>query len=452
MGAKWAEKPIESLANVAGEWRGNGDAVEGYGDPGRGRGKVGIIRYVFKEDGSYAYSWAEQVKSDRGQRPAGTVRLHGGKLEWKIPNGLPWTATLYEDKKGRRRLKGRREDGGTWTLKARHAPLTAKAEPLPVPTLAPPGAQATRTTPYRIAMLPIGGRTKCAYLRRPQQKIASDVRALVQDNDSLTLVYSHYDESLNKPPIKKPGRLWKGDASARMTPNTKLIYTLAQERNIDAIVMYFQPDLIGYCQDQMPPYPITIYLVDVRQRKTYFHKGHEKDVRAMTSQVLGDFLQSRPKVIQAKAGATRTTPYRVAVFPFSGKFARANCEDRDADITAMVNGLIEQDSSLLLAYSHYDKNLNNPRVRKPDKLWVGRKPNVGLVYTLGRERDVDVVVMYRGDSVRALYCSDEMPPFPITIHLIDVWQKKTYSRKGHEKDLRAMTSQVFTDFMQGRPK
>ncbi len=48
MGAKWAEKPIQSLANVAGQWRGNGDAVEGYGSPGRGRGIVGIIRYVFK--------------------------------------------------------------------------------------------------------------------------------------------------------------------------------------------------------------------------------------------------------------------------------------------------------------------------------------------------------------------------------------------------------------------
>ncbi len=294
MGAKWAEKPIESLTSIAGEWRGNGDAVEGYGSPGRGRGIVGIISYVFKEDGSYTYSWAEPVKSDRGQRPAGTVRLHAGKLEWKIPNGLPWTATLYEDKKGKRRLKGHREDGGTWTLKARGVPLTAKAvspQPLPV---TPVGAQATRTTAYRIAMFPTGGGTKCSYLRRPQQKIASDVRALVQDNDSLMLVYSHYDKSLDKPSIKKPDRLWKGDVTARMTPNTKLIYTLAQERNIDAIVMYFQPDFIGYCTDQRPPYPITIYLIDVRQKKTYSRKGHEKDLRAMTSQVIADFMEGRP--------------------------------------------------------------------------------------------------------------------------------------------------------------
>ena len=293
MGAKWAEKPIESLASVAGEWRGNGDAVEGYGSPRRGRGIVGIISYVFKEDGSYTYSWAEPVKSDRGQRPAGTVRLHGGKLEWKIPNGLPWIATLYEDKKGRRRLKGHREDGGTWTLKARGVPLSAKAAPPPVPASAPPGAQRTRTTPYRIAIFPVGGFVNCEGWTRPFAKeIASKVQALIEENDSLSLSYSHYDKSLNKPPIKKADRLWKGIVS--MEP-TEMAYALGQERNIDVILMYFRPGIgdHGYCTDLMPPYPITIYLVDVRERKTYFHKGHEKDVRAMTSQVLADFIEGR---------------------------------------------------------------------------------------------------------------------------------------------------------------
>ncbi len=181
MGAKWAEKPIESLASVAGEWRGNGDAVEGYGSPRRGRGIVGIISYVFKEDGSYTYSWAEPVKSDRGQRPSGTVRLHAGKLEWKIPNGLPWTATLYENKKGKRMLKGHREDGGTWRLKARLAPLTAKTAPPPVLQVTPVGAQATRTTPYRIAIVPFAGPAPCVgWGARPMsEKMASEVRSLI---------------------------------------------------------------------------------------------------------------------------------------------------------------------------------------------------------------------------------------------------------------------------------
>ena len=116
MGAKWAEKPIESLASIAGEWRGNGTGgTDGHGPPHH---TDHAIKYVFKEDGSYDYWWAGSAGfSDRGQRPAGTVRLNGGRLEWKDLEGTPWTATLYEGKKGKRRLKGRGEDGGTWQIK-----------------------------------------------------------------------------------------------------------------------------------------------------------------------------------------------------------------------------------------------------------------------------------------------------------------------------------------------
>ncbi len=121
MGAKWAEKPIESLASIAGEWRGLGTGgSDGHGPthPGMGADTGHAIRYVFKQDGSYNYSWAGQIRSDRGQRPPGTVRLHAGKLEWKGLESTLWTATLYEDKKGKRLLKSHREDGGTWQLKA----------------------------------------------------------------------------------------------------------------------------------------------------------------------------------------------------------------------------------------------------------------------------------------------------------------------------------------------
>ena len=109
MGAKWAEKPIESLASVAGEWRGSGTSAGG---------KDYSTTFIFKEDGSFDYGWIKgKKKSERGERPPGTVRLNGGKLEWKSPNGLLRTVTLYEDKKGKRMLRGRREDGNSWQLK-----------------------------------------------------------------------------------------------------------------------------------------------------------------------------------------------------------------------------------------------------------------------------------------------------------------------------------------------
>ncbi len=56
MGAKWTEKPIESLASIAGEWRGNGTAAEGHGPhPSSGADSGHALRDVFKEDGSYDF-------------------------------------------------------------------------------------------------------------------------------------------------------------------------------------------------------------------------------------------------------------------------------------------------------------------------------------------------------------------------------------------------------------
>jgi hypothetical protein len=116
LGAKWAEKPIESLASIAGEWRGDGTGGTMYAVCSAGA--FHATSYVFKEDGSYDYWWKGGGGfSARGQRPAGTVRLNGGKLEWKDLEGTLWTAALHEGKKGKRMLKGRGEDGGTWQIK-----------------------------------------------------------------------------------------------------------------------------------------------------------------------------------------------------------------------------------------------------------------------------------------------------------------------------------------------
>ncbi len=108
MGAKWAEKPIESLASVAGEWRGSGTSA---------KGKDYSTTFIFKEDGSFDYSWSSNTRSDRGQRPPGTLRVNGGRLEFNGRyEGRLWTITLHKDKKGQRILKGHRKDGDRWKL------------------------------------------------------------------------------------------------------------------------------------------------------------------------------------------------------------------------------------------------------------------------------------------------------------------------------------------------
>ena len=105
MGAKWAEKPIETLASIAGEWRGGGT----FG------GRSFSLTYVFKEDGSFDYDITSGTR--KGHRPPGTVSLNGGKMEYENERGMPYVITLYEGKKGKRKLQGLRVDGLKWTLK-----------------------------------------------------------------------------------------------------------------------------------------------------------------------------------------------------------------------------------------------------------------------------------------------------------------------------------------------
>lgn len=102
------DKERELLRSIAGKW--SGDAIST-------RGTAYSITYIFKEDGSFNISWRWGTNSNRGQYPPGTLRVIGSHFEHKNPDGRLWTITLHEDQKGRRILKGRRQDGNKWELK-----------------------------------------------------------------------------------------------------------------------------------------------------------------------------------------------------------------------------------------------------------------------------------------------------------------------------------------------
>ncbi len=106
MGAKWAEQPIQDFQNVAGDWRGSGQTA---------RGKIFFLKLTIKEDGSLRTiaNWSGGSNDNTG-----TMHLNEGKIQFKsATNGETVTVTLYEGKKGKRQLKGRRPDGMTWKVK-----------------------------------------------------------------------------------------------------------------------------------------------------------------------------------------------------------------------------------------------------------------------------------------------------------------------------------------------
>ncbi len=61
--------------------------------------------------------WRWGTNAGRRQDPPGTLRVIGSHFEYKTPGDHLWTITLHKDKKGRRLLKGRRQDGRKWELK-----------------------------------------------------------------------------------------------------------------------------------------------------------------------------------------------------------------------------------------------------------------------------------------------------------------------------------------------
>lgn len=106
MGAKWVERPIQNFDGVAGEWRGSGSTASG--------AEFGL-KFIIKADGSYRVmaNWMSGSNDYTGP-----LRLKDGKIEFKSPtNGETVTLTLSEDKKGKRKLKARRPDGMTWSVK-----------------------------------------------------------------------------------------------------------------------------------------------------------------------------------------------------------------------------------------------------------------------------------------------------------------------------------------------
>lgn len=144
---------------------------------------------------------------------------------------------------------------------------------------------------YKIAIFPFETDDKCVgQIRLSDDKFANQLGALITSNNSLTLAYSHYDKYLNHPPIKRPGRLWKGSK-----PNLAQVISLGETRRVDAVVMYWRATSTGgvYCTDRMPPFPIDVYVIDVQQRKTYKLNGREENISALAEQVLSRFLAGR---------------------------------------------------------------------------------------------------------------------------------------------------------------
>jgi hypothetical protein len=216
-------------------------------------------------------------------------------------------------------VRGLPQQGGA-TPRADSPIEVSKAAPTTTPS---PGGAVQKGTVYKIAIFPFDGDSFCVGRNRPSdEQFAVELGASIKRNNALVLAYSYYDQNLNHPPIKKPGRLWKGSK-----PNLAQVYALGESHGVDAVVMYWRadasPGLGGTnCITRSPPFPIDVWVMDIKQRKAYPRKGREEKLSAMTEQALSKFLaNAQPKVVATaprQRSEVRTTQTASAARPFEG--------------------------------------------------------------------------------------------------------------------------------------
>ena len=171
-----------------------------------------------------------------------------------------------------------------------------------------------------------------------------------------------------------------------------------------------------------------------------------------TTTLLSLFLLLGPSssLAQQDETATRATPYRIAIFP-AGGFGGNEANVAREKAVSLVQANIQKDPALVLAYSYYDHAMNKPRIKNPDRLWVQKRPNLEVVYTLARERAVDGVVMLRGTAPGSPWAPRDQSP--IDLYLIDIDHRQVYRAKATTKESSGkLTKRVFVNFMKGRPK
>ncbi len=320
---------------------------------------------------------------------------------------------------------------------------------------------ATRATPYRIGIFPGGGEFPSSgslLHEQSAEQVARSMQASIENDRASVLAYSYYDDKINEPQIKKPSKLW-----VRKKPNLEVVVRLAQERRLDGVVMY--SGILGHSTwYTKQPNPIWVYVIDIERGQVYREKGKNKDssLTKLANKMLAAFVAGRGKKLDVASISaeetpaqvqekTRTTPYRIGVFPFAAfsPWGESYSEPAQQAVADALQTSVDNHPAFVLRYSSYDPVLNAPRLRKSHKLWAGgqteKKPVVSLVSTAGRERNVDGVLM---SWLRIQTHGSSYPMKSVEVYLIDVDSHKVYRAQG--TNTTKVVDKVLAAFVEGR--
>ena len=317
----------------------------------------------------------------------------------------------------------------------------------------------------------------------------------------LNVIYSYYDPSDESVSTEQFNELWTGGF---VNPQ------ISKERALE-ILDLLGADMGITCKSKQMRWFTTVgdhahmsyetgcSLVDAHRRDVYNETGELRDVGEMTARLIREHFQqsmglmpvrsaavdsqlnvSTPSALQPQTKGNTTLaearessldgdstqssgnpstktiqgpPFRIAILPLTTKDRLiTNEQSAESDIQQLLHALIKRNEAFTLTFSSYLEDADNS-IASVDLIWEGRDrktPNAENVYEIGRELDVDSVLMYFYDHFPSPQYSGPDTRYTWQGYLLDMATNRIYHRQGDHTDLRKNTKRLLSAFVEGR--
>ncbi|MFQ5757539.1 MAG: hypothetical protein ACE5H7_15795 [Acidiferrobacterales bacterium] len=179
-------------------------------------------------------------------------------------------------------------------------PIAKESSATVAPVTVAKAAPATRSAPYKIAILPF--ETDGGYSGM-ETWMSDYLTNFIRSDSSFTLMYSFYGDGYSRGRVPKTEKLWVGGA-VRKKPNLALLYATGRQLGVDAIVVSFFEGWTHGAVVDSKALTVELYLIDVVQRQVYYRKGQRRGTKKLVRQTFAEFASNRSKVVPTAVAAT----------------------------------------------------------------------------------------------------------------------------------------------------
>jgi hypothetical protein len=136
-------------------------------------------------------------------------------------------------------------------------------------------------------------------------QLSKKLEANIRSDRSLHLVFSHYNDALNYPPIANPATLW-----VRGKPNVEQIVKLGHSRGADVVILGRLEDMADHSAFVgTVGTGIQLYAIDLDRQEVYRRNGTTRDdIKKLTQKLFAKFIAGRGNERTVASNNTIPTP------------------------------------------------------------------------------------------------------------------------------------------------